>query len=88
MLPGKKKQAESPKIIVDTSSYFSYFLAISMKSSNRARRNTPEIKKVSVSFPEPILEYAHDRADKEFDGNLSLYVRNLIKKDRETAGAK
>lgn len=43
--------------------------------------------KVSIHLGDPFDKFAVGQADAEFDGNISMYVRSLIKRDMAKAKA-
>lgn len=61
-------------------------VAYGMNEHVKPKKNTTGKHRVTLSLTDPEVErYAKKKAKSEYDGNLSLYVRTLIRKDRELA---
>lgn len=51
------------------------------KAKTKSKTGTGK-HKVTVSLTDPrVKKFAESKADNEFDGNMSLYVRTLIRRD-------
>ena len=48
----------------------------------RTMQNTKKNKgKLSLNLSEPVAEFAQQKADSRYEGNVSLYVRKLIQRE-------
>lgn len=63
-------------------------VSVSMRTSTKSKRKRTSKDRFTVSLlDEKVRKFANDKAERDYDDNLSLYVRTLIRRDMNGAAA-